>query len=378
MGTAIKKVGIVTWFESENMGTNLQAYALYKKLQNLGYDVSLISYFRYKSWRLSSRIKNMFEKLRILNFLRMNFGSAISRKRKIRIYKFFRKNIKIERIYSKKQYLDLLNKFDVFISGSDQIWNPNCLDSFYLLDFAINKKKIAYASSIGVNSFPDNLKSIYAKYLKSYSKIGLRETVGVNMVNELLETKTAVKVVDPTFLLSPNEWKELAKSSKLRYKGDILFCYFIGNRKEYENYLMNIYQKSGCSQIILFCSMENSAIKFKSIPNIIYLKDSGIEDFIYLIDQAKIVCTDSFHATAICINLQKDFIEFLRFEDTDSKSQNSRIKDILERYKLSNRIYNPNNIECFNATHYQRKMDTLHNDIDASIIFLQQAITNEK
>lgn len=67
------------------------------------------------------------------------------------------------------------------------------------------------------------------------------------------------------------------------------------------------------------------------------------------------MCTDSFHATAICINLQKDFIEFLRFKETDTKSQNSRIKDILERYELTNRIYSSNNIECFNAIHYQKK-----------------------
>lgn len=378
MDTKIKKIGIVTWFESENMGTNLQAYALYKKLQDLGYDVSLISYFRYEFWGLSSFLKNWLKKIGILDYLRMNFGNAVSRKRKIRVYKFFHNNIKIERIYSRNQYLNLLEQFDIFISGSDQIWNPNCLDSFYLLDFARNKKKIAYASSIGVNAFPENTKNTYTKYLKSYSSIGLRETIGVNMVNELLKTNKAVKVVDPTFLLNSNEWKKLSDLSNLKYKGDFLFCYFIGNREEYEDYLKNIYHKSGCSQIIVFCSMENSKTRFKGIPNIIYLKDSGIEDFVYLINQAKIVCTDSFHATAICINLQKDFIEFLRFKETDTKSQNSRIKDILERYELTNRIYSSNNIECFNAIHYQKKIEALHNDINTSVMFLQQAIINEK
>ena len=76
MGNEIKKIGIVTWFESENMGTNLQAYALYEKLHNLGYNVSLISYFRYRSWGLSSQVKNLLEKLGVLNFLRMNFGNS--------------------------------------------------------------------------------------------------------------------------------------------------------------------------------------------------------------------------------------------------------------------------------------------------------------
>lgn len=162
MGNEIKKIGIVTWFESENMGTNLQAYALYEKLHNLGYNVSLISYFRYRSWGLSSQVKNLLEKLGVLNFLRMNFGNAVSRKRKIRIYKFLHKNVKIERIYSRRQYLSLLERFNIFISGSDQIWNPNCLDSFYLLDFAIDKKKIAYASSIGVSAFPEDMKNVYS------------------------------------------------------------------------------------------------------------------------------------------------------------------------------------------------------------------------
>lgn len=378
MGTEIKKIGIVTWFESENMGTNLQAYALYEKLVSLGYDVSLISYFNYESWGLSIQVKNLLEKLGVLDFLRMNFGKAVSRKRKIRIYKFFHKNVKIEKTYSRKQYLRLLEQFDIFISGSDQIWNPNHLDSFYLLDFAANKKKIAYASSIGVRAFPENLKNVYSKYLQSYSQIGLRETVGVNIVNELLGIKKAVKVVDPTFLLNSQEWRKLANLSKLEYKDDFLFCYFIGNRKGYEDHLKNVYLKSGCFKIIVFCSMENSRTRFKSIPNIIYLKDSGMEDFVYLISQAKIVCTDSFHATAICINLQKNFVEFLRFDDKDGKSQNSRITDILGRYELTNRIYNPNNIECLNAIHYQKKMEVLRHDIEDSVMFLKQAIINGK
>lgn len=378
MGTKIKKIGIVTWFESENMGTNLQAYALYKKLENLGYDASLITYFNYESWGIFTRVKNLLEKLGVLDYFRMHFGKAVSRKRKIRIYKFFHKNVKIKKTYTRKQYLRLLGQFDIFISGSDQIWNPNHLDTFYLLDFAANKKRIAYASSIGVRAFPENLKNVYFKYLQSYSQIGLRETVGVNIVNELLGEKKAIKVVDPTFLLSAQEWIKLANLSKLEYKDDFLFCYLIGNRKEYEEYLKNVYLQSGCSKIIVFCSMENSRTRFKNIPNIIYLKDSGIEDFVYLISQAKTICTDSFHATAICINLQKDFIEFLRFNDKDGKSQNSRITDILGRYQLTNRIYSSNNIECLNAIQYQNKMEVLRHDIEDSVMFLQQAITNEK
>ena len=378
MGTEIKKIGIVTWFESENMGTNLQAYALYEKLVSLGYDVSLISYFNYESWGLSTQVKNLLEKLGVLDFIRMNFGKAVSRKRKIRIYKFFFFFVKIEKTYSRKQYIRLLEQFDIFIYGSDQIWNPNHLDSFYLLDFAANKKKIAYASSIGVREIPENLKIVYSKYLQSYSQIGLRETVGVNIVNELLGVKKAIKVVDPTFLLSSQEWRKLANLSKLEYKDNFLFCYFIGNRKRYEEYLKNVYLQSGCSKIIVFCSMENSRTRFKSIPNIIYLKDSGMEDFVYLISQAKIVCTDSFHATAISINLQKNFVEFLRFNDKDGKSQNSRITDILGRYELTNRIYSPNNIEYLNAIHYQKKMEVLRHDIEDSVMFLKQAIINGK
>ena len=332
----------------------------------------------YESWGLSTQVKNLLEKLGVLDFIRMNFGKAVSRKRKIRIYKFFHKNVKIEKTYSRKQYIRLLEQFDIFISGSDQIWNPNHLDSFYLLDFAANKKKIAYASSIGVREIPENLKIVYSKYLQSYSQIGLRETVGVNIVNELLGVKKAIKVVDPTFLLSSQEWRKLANLSKLEYKDNFLFCYFIGNRKRYEEYLKNVYLQSGCSKIIVFCSMENSRTRFKSIPNIIYLKDSGMEDFVYLISQAKIVCTDSFHATAISINLQKNFVEFLRFNDKDGKSQNSRITDILGRYELTNRIYSPNNIEYLNAIHYQKKMEVLRHDIEDSVMFLKQAIINGK
>ena len=122
-------------------------------------------------------------------------------------------------------------------------------------------------------------------------------------------------------------------------------------------------------------SIENPNLR---VPNgnceVDYIPQAGIEDFVRLINDASIICTDSFHATAISINLKKNFVEFMRFSLDDPKSQNSRITDILKRYNLEDRVYGRDTDFC--NIDYAKVMPILQQDIDNSVEFLKNALEN--
>ena len=336
------KISLVTWLGNGNYGTALQSYALYQKLKLLGYDISFLPYFD-RHFRLKSILKGI---LAVVGILQRRDKKKFEKTKALKkLYAFQKEKYEISHIYFLKQYKRLLNKTDVFVTGSDQIWNAwYSFNPFYFLDFAKNKKRIAYASSIGTNDFPEKYKGEIKKLLSRFSHIGVREQAAVKAVFTLLNRDDIQQVLDPTFLLGPHEWNELTKEAdvELRLPSKYILCYLIGNNPHYTGQLLNLAKGYGIKDIIIIPAVENKSFK---IPDSIVYDAAGPKEFVYLIQHAALVCTDSFHATAISINLSINFVEFLRFKDTDKESQNSRIHDILNHYDLRSRIYSANDEE---------------------------------
>ena len=134
-----------------------------------------------------------------------------------------------------KSNIALLNeKYDYFLTGSDQIWNPFFLDTFYLLDFVQDdKKKIAYSSSIAVNTIPLKLQPIYTQYLSRFKAICCRENTGSSLLSSLIH-KEVKTVLDPVLLLDKDKWIKLGQKASLKNKvltsENYIFCYFIGDK----------------------------------------------------------------------------------------------------------------------------------------------------
>lgn len=278
-------------------------------------------------------------------------------------------------ITTKRGYHKLLDHFDCFFSGSDQIWNPFYLSSFYLLDFAKSKPRFAYASSLGVSEIPLDKSYAYKKELRYFKYIGIREKTGADLVNRLLGENKAVQVLDPTFLLSRDEWHTFSKEIdtngiELR---SYMFVYIIGNRDIYPNYIKNIQQHYNISNIVCVKSAEGGYYSDATLG----LNKISPMQFVYLLMNARLVCTDSFHATALSINMNLNFIELLRFEDTDKCSQNSRIYDLLNHYLLSDRIYEGANLPDENID-YCIANSTLAEDRKKSVRFIDDCLNAAK
>ena len=336
------KIGVATWFGTGNFGTDLQCFAFCRYLQNKGHQVYLIPLFHYNLVGCKYSIRRFLGNIK--NFIKAWFhGSRTKMLRLGIVLEYKRKYLNIYPLVTTKHgYAKLLNRFDCFFSGSDQIWNPYHLFTFYLLDFANNKPRFAYASSVGVTEIPKDKYHIYINNLSKFRFIGIREKTGVETVNKILGCDKAVQVLDPTFLLSCKEWLALSKDIDLKNIStySYMLVYLIGRRNIYTEYIEQIKKNYKINEVVIVNSVEGIRYSFASIT----LDKVSPLQFIRLLANARLVCTDSFHATALSINMNLNFINLLRFDDSGIYSQNSRIYDVLHHFNLSDRIYEGKNL----------------------------------
>lgn len=360
-------IGIVTWLGTGNFGTSLQSYALHEFLKQHGYNVYLLKEFSENDFLLKNKVKHYISNRKVF------IKSIFSRTNLKKIYDFNKENYNLKEFTSSKIKREIIDMTDVFVTGSDQIWNCyNTFSPFMFLSFAENKKRIAYASSIGTKDIPSFCAEKVRKLLSCFQHIGVREKSVVKYLNEFLRRKDVTQVLDPTFLLNADQWINFGNKAKINLtasKNKYILCYFIGKNPEYEEQLNEIRKLTGINNIILIPSLEYQNINFKHCTT---YKKAGPYEFVKLLKDSSLVCTDSFHACALSINLSKEFIVFKRFRDNDPKSQNNRIYDMLSTYNLENKIYDKNFI--LSKTNYEPIQAKLNIDRNNSINYLISSI----
>lgn len=327
------KIGVITWFRDMNYGTVLQAFALQQFLIEKGYSPAIINYIVQSQSKKSKR--NIVEKIKgkIEYWLNGNFGTKFSSEFDVKAKSFYdlidSKCVVTDKVVSDEDFIQLNDQFDAFICGSDQIWNPNWLNGRYFLNFVNSDKiKIAYAPSMGISKIDAVSGAQIADYLKSFSAISLREIQAIDMLKKYCDKDISL-VCDPVFLLDKGYWENLAAGEYPSEK--YVLVYFLTFQPEHWK-AVKAYAKQNNLSIIL-------------IP--VYGKEfylNGCEkypfasplQFINLIKHAEIVITDSFHGLAFSILLNKQFYIFERFSESNSKSQNSRIINLLSIFELEN------------------------------------------
>lgn len=373
----MKKIVLVTWVGNGNYGTSLQSFALHRKLEMLGYKVSFLQNFP-NTFGFKYKVNNILSSLgidtkKIKETIRPQKQTLKQRK----LADFISKNYSFYKpILSQSDLGELKASTDVFVTGSDQIWNTAFrFTPFYFLDFAGDSKRVAYASSIGLNDFPKQHKPIVKELLSKFSHIGLREQTAVDIVSKLLGRADVVQVLDPTFLLNEVEWTEISDKATIEIKlpKKFIFCYLIGNNSWYKQQLGEVISATGIKNVIIVPAAENADF---SIEGATVYENAGPLEFVKLIKESSFVCTDSFHATAISINLNKNFVEFMRFKDSDKVSQNSRIYDVLNHYQLMNRIYSDKTTEWSDGIDFKYSNIQLEEDRRHSLNYLINAIEN--
>ena len=318
-----------------NYGNRLQLFALSRVLNSLGVKVVV-----YKKRRLRSMIKEI---LRYYTPLRRKYKKEIKNRR------FTRKYIPKTKSFGKVSYA---------IVGSDQVWNPNWLGGYYyLLNTPLGEKRISYAASVGVDKLTDEDIEIFKNELGKYDCISVREKTAKDLLQPLVGTKIEV-VLDPTLLLDKSDYAEIEKKPKdIRDGEKYILCYILGGR-EYQS-MIERFAKARGWRVILFSDKAES--------------NYGVEEFLYLIHHAELICTDSFHACVFSFIFERPFVAFRRTGEADYMY--SRLQNLIDTFKLKDREFNGRSIMEKNIkVDYTEAKEILKKERKKSLKFLKDAL----
>lgn len=323
----MKTASFITIHVGLNFGSKLQTIATSEILKRFGFNTICINYVpprvtnkRYWENALTSPVrllrKIIFFPLRYM--ATRNFDNYLA--------KFCKLSTPI---YAESNFINLCPKTDLYVSGSDQLWNyehNEGIDRHYFFD-GIEGNKIAYASSIGMTSLPDG----YAKYIKEqlskYRAVSVREHSAVDLLENI--NVKAQQVLDPTFMLSKEDWKKFA--SRRLVKEDYIFVYLPYNIKDKVLVYRSV-RKIANEKRLKVVTYSDYMFRESLADRTVYFVNPG--DILSLILHANVVVTNSFHGTAFSINLNKQFWTYM------PSHFSTRITSILDLCGLGNRLLN--------------------------------------
>lgn len=293
-------VAVLTFIYADNYGALLQAYALKKIVENAGNSIVFLDYIPESEKKFYEK---KYHNIRGIKEIVKKTISNIERRDSAVMFDAFR-----NKNFLTVPYREGLVNNDLLIVGSDQVWNEKIVKDLkpYLFSEALkDKKKISYAASIGKVDVTDTARQAFKEYLKWFSAISLRE----NSSKLLLESLgfTCRIVVDPVFLLTKNQWITFCKRPSSKIPQKYVFAYLLrndemliskANKYAHDNKLKLIYVHPMGMQIKNLCGTR--------------IKSVGPEEFVWLINNANAVFTNSFHAISFCCIFNKEFCHVQR------------------------------------------------------------------
>ena len=376
----IKRVGIVThYYSSLNYGGVLQAYALVRVVDNISLcyaeQISLVTFHKSKSCNLlqhkekTKKSKKYYISILVhlsyklatksIHFIKsIFFKSQVAKINNLKASNFNHFKYNLIAHSSVVYNIDNINNagelYDLYITGSDQVWNPCAYSPAYLLDFVpSNKIKISYAASISRESLTEDEEEVFRKSLSDYKAVSVRETKAAELIKDLSPVEPQV-VLDPTLLLEREDWDKVSVPRVI--EEDYLFCYFLGNNKRERRLALKFAKERNLKvvSVPLTGAKIYSDLKYGDIV----LPAATPEEFISLIKYARYVFTDSFHAVVFSRIYERQYFVFNRDK---KKSMNSRIYDITKLFHTQER---------FCDTKEKESLDYINSlyDIDYSVL----------
>lgn len=296
-----------------NYGGNLQRYALIKTLESLGHDVTFLLCMS-SSKKVSPIIMGGRYVKRIIKktFFDSSVELFIEKRRKLEkekneksVLSFINENFKAsQQIHNKEELKQFIfkNTFDAFVVGSDQVWRKIITKEYditsYFFDFLpydSNSLRIAYAVSLGtdVNELTNLEIKILGDLYSKFSFVSVREKSGLEMIRRYGWTNPKASVlIDPTFLLTKQDYQNLIKRGHTKVSNGNMFCYILDKD---ENKKKIIGQESKRRNLFPFEASLNDTSSF------------SIYQWLRSFDDSDFIVTDSFHGVVFSIIFNKPF-----------------------------------------------------------------------
>ena len=356
------RIGIITFWESnDNYGQVLQAYALQQVLKDMGHSPFQIRYSLCAS-RVnvprSSFIKKVLKLITIYPLIKSfkrkmskrrddAYEMVIEEKNKTRKFIDFREKYicKSEIIYNSLEEIRANPPIaDCYITGSDQVWTMllgNAGNNAYFLDFGNSEtKRIAYAASFSLPSYPEKLMPLLKEQLEKFDAISVREDEGVEICKQA-GRNDVVKTLDPTLLLDKDAY--LILSNSISTPRNYAFVYSINIRKADEIAWDEICKCADHRCVKLVTTTSSGHFPGREIlPNTEYVY-ATIPEWIAYIHNSEFVATTSFHGVVFCLILNKPFVYFPL--GGNGAKGNGRVHSLLSPLGLTNRIYGEKSVE---------------------------------
>lgn len=364
------KIAILTFFESENYGTVLQAYATQKYLESLGYSVELLHIKRAVSGGSSHYVQKASKPM-FVEKIRYKITSILQEKnirKKSEEFQAFRDEyLRVSTFYASEEALKKeLGEYDLFVSGGDQIWNPyhKVFSLHYMFDFLPdNKPRISYGSSFGVARIEEEtiLADMQAQ-LRKYRAIAVREESGVNLIEKM--GLQATQVVDPVFLVK-EEWNNFVGKSPKKRKYCLVYA-LIGYPQEEMRKIRAFAKKRKLDVVILPYNRKNCLNGFE--------KAFGLspKEFLNYIANAEHVFTNSFHGLAFSLLFEKQFT-LLGCDSAEGDAKRVRLIEMLQQLGVEDQGF-----EMREKVNYQKTKQILECRIQDSKKYITDAIENRE
>ena len=322
------RVGIITTWDDENYGNRLQHYAVQEIIKKAmrGGEAVTIEYIDDGTSPTMQNVERFIRRLKAVTTYRCGKDGKLKierAKRATNLRLFSMQHLVLDGGVITGGHVPhgLNEKYDYFVVGSDQVWNPrfNHATPELFLTFADKAKRIAYAPSFGISQLPDGTEKYFADMLSGIPHLSCREEAGSALITKLTG-REALTLIDPTMMLTADEWLQVTNTQLP--KNNYLLTYFLGRPSdEAYSFIASAAAQKGL-EIAALNDTDNLA-----------LYGIGIEDFLGYIYNAKIIFTNSFHGTVFSMLFRKPFVVFGR------EPMNSRIETLLNKFGQNVRKY---------------------------------------
>lgn len=354
------KVSIVSLFGYFNYGNRLQNYAVQEVLHSLGCKTQVIYVQTFRE-SIKNLIKSIIYYFGVYRWIKNADAKEIKLKKEKKFRLFNKKFINIKLYSSVSDIEDV----DFFILGSDQVWNPKRYNEIkkqlFFLTFAEPSKRICFSPSFGLSAIPLPWKNYFKEKLMEFPRLSVREKRGAQIIKELTGRDAEV-LIDPTLMLDKEQWLKIAKRPKnVNFDSKYVFNYFLGDMPD----KAKLDGKRMCEEL-------KGNIYNIMDPNTPDLYISDPAEFLYLIEHAAIVQTDSFHACVFSFLFGKPFLLYAREgKDTDMFS---RMETLFSTFGLKRKFVDSGLKNEIYECDYTYGYEKLNAEREKVIIFLKQSM----
>ncbi len=336
------KIGILTFYESDNYGTVLQAFALQQYLESKGHQAELIRIRRsvnavsaHFDRSGGKREESLWERIRIKYSTIRHAKDEEKKKAAFRRFRETRLNVSGQFYETDEELLRCPPVYDLYISGGDQIWNPyhKVFSTHYMFDFLPDGcPKASYGSSFGVSAIKErDVMDTMSRLLRTYQCVSVRERSGVELLNEM--GIGGELVLDPVFLID-DCWSCLADGNKNREKEPYCLVYALVDYPKEEDRIIRAYaERRGWKVLVLPANRHNHATPYRKSFS------AGPEEFVGLLANAEHVFTNSFHGLAFSVLFKRQF-SLLSTVSKESESKKDRLTNLVAMLELPGRPVN--------------------------------------